>query len=201
LLTNLRKYGNRARVHFIPYLKVGVFVTLCTPDVIILITVISPLLFHSLTQSCSYLCIFEKKSNSQGSTASSHDARSRHIPPLKTIHAQDSERLSEACPRFQPAAEDGPHIQAAFCSMHPPAARNPRGGEACSQSMVWEDARLCRSPGTGRRCRPERLPDCRRGSDGLCGPSGLKRIPDGCRRWAGKGPIDTSSMARQEERI
>jgi len=35
LLINLRKYENRARVHFIPNLKVGVFVTLRTPFVII----------------------------------------------------------------------------------------------------------------------------------------------------------------------
>ena len=34
ILSNLRKYENRARVHFIPNLKVGVFVTLRTPDVI-----------------------------------------------------------------------------------------------------------------------------------------------------------------------
>jgi hypothetical protein len=34
LLINLRKYENRARVHFIPNLKVGVFVTLRTPFVI-----------------------------------------------------------------------------------------------------------------------------------------------------------------------
>jgi hypothetical protein len=31
-LINLRKYENRARVHFIPKLKVGVFVTLHAPD-------------------------------------------------------------------------------------------------------------------------------------------------------------------------
>jgi hypothetical protein len=34
LLINLGKYENRARVHFIPNLNVGVFVTLLTPDVI-----------------------------------------------------------------------------------------------------------------------------------------------------------------------
>ena len=34
LLINLRKCENRARVHFIPNLKVGVFVTLRAPDVI-----------------------------------------------------------------------------------------------------------------------------------------------------------------------
>jgi len=34
LLINLRKYKNQARVHFIPNLKVGVFVTLRAPDVI-----------------------------------------------------------------------------------------------------------------------------------------------------------------------
>ena len=33
-LINLRKYENRASVHFIPNLKVGVFVTLLAPDVI-----------------------------------------------------------------------------------------------------------------------------------------------------------------------
>jgi hypothetical protein len=32
LLINPRKHENRARVHFIPNLKVGLFVTLCTPD-------------------------------------------------------------------------------------------------------------------------------------------------------------------------
>ena len=34
LLFNSRKYENRARVHFISDLKVGVFVTLRAPDVI-----------------------------------------------------------------------------------------------------------------------------------------------------------------------
>ena len=34
LLINLRKYENQARVHFIPNLKGGVFVTLRAPDVI-----------------------------------------------------------------------------------------------------------------------------------------------------------------------
>ncbi len=34
LLINLRKYENRARVHFIPDLKVGVFVTVRAPEVI-----------------------------------------------------------------------------------------------------------------------------------------------------------------------
>ncbi|OPY51784.1 MAG: hypothetical protein A4E51_01482 [Methanosaeta sp. PtaU1.Bin055] len=34
MLINLRKYENQARVHFIPNLKVGVFVTLRAPDVI-----------------------------------------------------------------------------------------------------------------------------------------------------------------------
>ena len=34
LLINLRKYENRARIHLIPNLKVGVFVTLRAPDVI-----------------------------------------------------------------------------------------------------------------------------------------------------------------------
>jgi len=33
-LINLRKYEHRARVHFIPNLKVGVFVTLRAPNVI-----------------------------------------------------------------------------------------------------------------------------------------------------------------------
>jgi len=35
LLINLRKYENRTRVYFTPNLKVGVFVTLRAPDVII----------------------------------------------------------------------------------------------------------------------------------------------------------------------
>ena len=34
MLINLRKYENRARIHFIPDMKVGVFVTLRAPDVI-----------------------------------------------------------------------------------------------------------------------------------------------------------------------
>jgi hypothetical protein len=34
MFTDLREHKERARVHFIPDLKVGVFVTLRTPDVI-----------------------------------------------------------------------------------------------------------------------------------------------------------------------
>ena len=56
LLINLRKYENQARAHFIPNLKVGVFVTLRAPDVIKKFSFTLMKLFSSETDPvlCSY---------------------------------------------------------------------------------------------------------------------------------------------------